>query len=249
MLRVKALLLAGQHEFAKSNECLFTAYQIMQQRFRNRYTGKVLITLSNNFLALNKTDSAIFYAHKALSTVVKIDSVNIFSLPAIKDLYPENTIEESADALADAFVKKYGETNDIQFANASIDCYNISFAVENKLLNYYQYDDSKLAVLEESRNRSENAIGLCYKLLQKTKNKQWAQKAFEFAEGNKSTVLLQSLKKNIAANNLLQNDSLYQKLQSLCFSSQHSSPETAYRNAHPACRYHTNAWLHHKSCA
>ena len=215
VLRVKALLLAGQHEFAKSNECLFTAYQIMQQRFRNRYTGKVLIALSNNFLALNKTDSAIFYAHKALSTVVKIDSVNIFSLPAIKDLYPENTIEESADALADAFVKKYGETSDIQFAIASIDCYNISFAVENKLLNYYQYDDSKLAVLEESRNRSEKAIGLCYKLLQKTKDKKWAQKAYEFAEGNKSTVLLQSLKKNIAANNLLQNDSLYQKLQSL----------------------------------
>lgn len=215
VLSTKASMLSEQHDYTKSNECLFEAIAITKENFFSRYTGKTLTSISNNFLSLGNTDSAIHYARLALSTVVKIDPSNIFSLPAAKDLYAENTIEESADALAAAYEKKYGETKDIRFANAAVDCYKISFTVENKLMNYYQYDDSKLTVLEESRGRSEKAISFCYQLLQQTKDNQWAHKAFEFAEGNKAMILLQSLKKNIAANGLLQNDSLYQKLQAL----------------------------------
>lgn len=215
ILSTKASMLAEQHDYAKSNECLFESFAITKENFFSRYTGKTLTSISNNYLKLNNVDSAIYYARLALSTVVKIDPSSIFSLPAAKDLYAENTIEESADAMAAAYEKKFTETKDIRFASTAIDCYKISFTVENKLMNYYQYDDSKLTVLDESRGRSEKAISFCYQLLQQTKDNQWAQKAFEFAEGNKAMILLQSLKKNIAANGLLQNDSLYQKLQAL----------------------------------
>lgn len=215
ILTIKASLLAEQQDYIKSNQCLFESFTIKRENINDRYMGKTFTAISNNYLKLNNADSAIYYARLALSTVVKIDPSNIFSLPAVKDLYAENTIEESADALAAAYEKKYGEAKDIRFANAAINCYKISFTVENKLMNYYQYDDSKLLVLEESRGRSEKAINFCYQLLQQTKDNQWAHKAFEFAEGNKSMILLQSLKKNIAANGLLQTDSLYQKLQAL----------------------------------
>ncbi len=215
VLRVKAALLAEQNEFKKSNECLYTASHVMQHRFTNRYNGKVLVGIASNFLKTAVTDSAIYYAHKALSTVTNIDTSDLLSLPVAHGLYVENTIKESTDILAEAFTKKYDQTNDEHFAAAAIACYDIAFTVENKLLSYYEYDESKLALMADSRNRSEKAITLCYRLLQKTRDQQWAQKAFVFGERNKSVVLLQSLKKNIAANELLQHDTLYQRMQNL----------------------------------
>ncbi len=215
VLNVKAALLREEKQYAKSNEYLMQSFAMINYDFFNRYTGKTLLALAGNFLDMGQTDSTLQYAHEALRTVTKVDSGNIFSLPLLSKRYAENTIEACADTLASAFIMKYTETGLLQYANAVLRCFDLAFAVENKLLVNYTYDDSKIALLDESRKRSERAIAFCYSLFQNSNDKLWAQKAFEYSEGNKAIVLLQSLKKNIAANSLLQRDSVYKRLQNL----------------------------------
>ena len=228
VLSVKAALLSRQKNYKASTACLQQA--LAENNFNSRYAGKVLQKIACNYTALGDADSAAWYAHLALRTVIKIDSTDIFSLPLTEDVYPENTIQESADALAEAFILKYNITDSIRYAAAAVKCYDISFTTENGLLNDYAYDVSKLVLLAESRRRSEKAIALCYRLLQKSNDTAWAQKAFEFAEGNKAVVLLQSLKQNMAANKLLQNDSAFQKLQSLKLQSAFAAKSIAENN-------------------
>lgn len=70
-------------------------------------------------------------------------------------------------------------------------------------------------MVQENRRQVENAIGVCYRLYQETKNTQWADQAFLFAEHNKSFVLNESVKRNIAASLFMQNDSIYNRIQEL----------------------------------
>jgi hypothetical protein len=96
----------------------------------------------------------------------------------------------------------------------AVSCYDLSFEVERKLLLNFTYDDSKLRMLKESRQRSEKAITLCYELFTISKNPLWINKAFWFAERNKSFILLESVKRNFAGG-LVENDSVYNQVQQL----------------------------------
>lgn len=182
---------------------------------KTRDAGKLLIKLGTYYLHINETELANYYFHKALYAVVAIDTGNIFSLPSKQQLYAENTIMEALDGKAEVLQLLYAQKKDVKYLITAVQCYELSFEVEQKLMQYFSYDESKLVMLNESRLRSQSAIHLCYQLYQLTNNTQWAEKAFEFAEKNKAFVLLESVKRNLASNSALQNDTLYQKAQSL----------------------------------
>ena len=182
----------------------------------NRYVGKILIGLGETFLLQKQPDSAIIYFQQALSKVIPIvNATDIYSMPNLAQLYAENTIIEALDAKASAFQMLYLQNPNIKYLQTAVQCYTLSFEVERKLLQYFSYDESKLLMLTESRQRSQKAITICYRLQQLTKNKEWAEKAFQFAEKNKAFVLLESVKRNLAGNKVLQEDTLYQKTQAL----------------------------------
>jgi len=73
-----------------------------------------------------------------------------------------------------------------------------------------------LAQQQENRNRSENCIDVCYELFAQTKDIQWIEKAFNFAEQSKSAVLLEA-KENASAKSTLKNDPLFIKEKELVF--------------------------------
>jgi CHAT domain-containing protein len=182
----------------------------------DRYEAKILIELGKIFLIANKPDSAVLYFQKALFDVLQsVNPNNIFALPNTTQLYSENTIQEALDAKANAFQLLYKQKPDIKYLTTAVQCYTLSFEVERKLMQYFSYDESKLLMLNESRQRSQQAIGICYQLYRLTSNNEWAEKAFQFAEKNKAFVLLESVKRNLAANRSLQEDTLYQRTQSL----------------------------------
>ncbi len=186
---------------------------------KRREIGKVYNYIGDVYELMNNDDSAAFCYHTALYTVAQVDSANIFSLPA--SIYAENTILESLDALAGLFIKKYQASNDEKFLKAALDCYELSFKTEYKLLLNFSYNESKQLMLNESRERSEKAISVCYMLYQKNQDKQWAEKAFSFAERNKAFILLESIKRNLATSVIAKNDTLFQQLQ-------HAQQEYAY---------------------
>jgi CHAT domain-containing protein len=188
---------------------------INSERGDDRDYCKQINILANAFVKVGKFDSAFFYYNSALGILTKTENYTVFSIPSSSKLYAENTILESLDAKAGALELLYRQNHNIKYLTTAIQCYTLSFEVEKKLMQYFSYDESKLLMLNESRQRSQKAINLCYRLYQLTKDNQWAQKAFEFAEKNKAFVLLESVKRNLASNSALQNDTLYQNTQKL----------------------------------
>ncbi|HMU09602.1 MAG TPA: CHAT domain-containing protein [Ferruginibacter sp.] len=186
---------------------------ISSQNLRNRETGKTYIAMGRAFVQLRSYDSALWFYNQALYTVVNIDTLDRFSLPKQKELYAENTIAEALYARADCIIAT--GTENIPELENSVSCYKLAFETERKLLDAFSYDESRQQMLEATRKQSEKAINTCYRLYQKTKNSRWANEAFLFAEHNKAFILTESVRRNTAASLYLQNDSLYEKLQSL----------------------------------
>ncbi|MBK8611390.1 MAG: CHAT domain-containing protein [Chitinophagaceae bacterium] len=181
----------------------------------SREKGKVYITRSKAFAYQNKFDSAFSAVDYALKSVIEFSPSTLYSLPQEQELTPENTIYEALDQKASLLTGMWEIKKDPFLLKQALGAYELAFVVERKLMNKFLFTGTTLAQLAESRQRSQKAISLCYQLYQLTKHNQWAEKAFQFAEKNKAFVLLESVKRNLAANGALQKDTLYQNTQKL----------------------------------
>jgi len=176
---------------------------------RSREIGKTYISMGKALEQLQLYDSSLHYYNRALYCVANIDTLNKFSLPLQKDIYAENTIAEALYARANCIINS-GVENTTQLENA-VSCFKLAFETESKLLQAFSYDESRLYMLEHTREQTEKAIAVCYYLYQKTKRSRWANEAFLFAEHNKAFVLAESVRRNTAASQFLPNDTLYEK--------------------------------------
>lgn len=180
-----------------------------------RDLAKIYLALGDSYKEMGRHDSAMKYYQVALQSVIAYDPVDIFSTPPEKQLYAENTIMEALDAKANLLQLMYKQKPDANYLEWAIHCYELSFEVERKLMQNFSYDESRLQMLKISKHRSETAISLCYQLLQLTNGNTWKEKAFVFAEKSKAFVLLESIKRNMAANSVLQDNSNFQHIQYL----------------------------------
>ncbi len=180
-----------------------------------RGIAKIYLELGKSYEASMQYDSALKYYQVALKKVVPVDSSNYLSNPLPTKLYAENTIMEALDAKANVLLIKYKQTANTGYLANIIDCYKISFTVEQKLMQNFSYDESRILMLTQSKKRSEQAINVCHQLFNISKNNNWTNEAFLFAEKSKAFVLLESIKRNLAGNTVLQNDSIYQHIQYL----------------------------------
>ncbi len=179
---------------------------------RRRENGKLYNLMGTTCEAIDEIDSALYYYKHALYTVANVDTTNIYSLPEPKNIYAENTIVESLDKIADCMSANCSSHNRQEWLENAAQCYKLSFVAERKLMLNFSYDESKLQMLAASRHRSEKAINICYELYQSSGNETWINRAFSFAEKNKTFVLLEAVKRNLAARTF-SNDTLYNKLQ------------------------------------
>ncbi|MCX6317848.1 MAG: CHAT domain-containing protein [Bacteroidetes bacterium] len=213
----KAKIADGKNEIPARNHFLQKAIALATEysrTFRVREIGKLLLTFCRpEYIALSDERNI----NKALFTVCSIDTTDRFSLPKKADLYAENTIMEALDAKAEWLTRYYPTDQQNKYWQTAVNCYELAFEVERKLLLSFSYDDSRIRMLRESRRRSEKAIGLCYQLYTATNDKNWINKAFRFAERNKAVVLLESIRRNMAASRLVQNDTNIKKEQGLRF--------------------------------
>ena len=198
---------------AAYNKSLDSLIVASDQNLRNREIGKISIAIGKALEQLQLYNPAMQYYNKALYTVTNIDTLNKFALPLQKDLYAENTIAEALYAKANCIVT--GDSGNIEELQHAASCYKLAFETERKLLNAFSYDESRLNTLATIKKETEKAIGVCYRLYQKTNDTHWAEEAFLFAENNKSFVLNESVKRNTAASLFMQQDSVYAKMQTM----------------------------------
>jgi CHAT domain-containing protein len=181
----------------------------------SREKGKILLAYATAKISNSELDSALFYTDKAMQSVMAFNPKDQFDIPEKVAIPLENTVYEALDIKARIITLMAERSINTELMGKAVFNYDLAFFEENKLMHYFLNTNSTLSQLSESRQRSQKAINLCYQLYQLTKNNLWAEKAFQFAEKNKSFVLLESVKRNLASNIALQHDTLYQKAQSL----------------------------------
>ena len=124
-------------------------------------------------------DVALNAIEKALQNLIPNYQKESFS---IENLYAETTFIDVFDLLASIYTLKDNK-------ETALNCYELSFKVEELLSNLYQYEETKLLQLNDNRVRSEKCMSLYYKLYKESGHSKYIDSAFILAEKTKAKIL------------------------------------------------------------
>jgi CHAT domain-containing protein len=212
--KIFADIYEAQNDYTKADAAYKSAlqYRLLDDSL-GRDLAKLYIAIGNYkelFPQSSFTLSPLAYYNKALKALQNdFNEKDSLALPNINRLTPENTYFEALDAKADYLYKK--DATNTNTLKKILEYYTASFKVERLLLNSFVYDDSKISFLNESRDRTHKALKICYTLYNSSKEPQWLDKAFQYIENNKATVLSQKIKENKITTGALLEDSLVVK--------------------------------------
>ena len=199
----------AKEAFAKAEQ-----YYLLNNNLKDREAGKLFLSQVRLYEKTGELNKALRLCQKALYSVTKVDSNNLSQLPSVTELYTENTIMEALDSKAGVLEKMIAkEQNDTSSLRQTIQCYELAFVVERKLMQGFSYDESLMRQAKESRKRSERAIEACHQLYLASGSAYWAEKALQFAEISKAIVLQESVKRNLAASKVVSSDTTLQQVQ------------------------------------
>jgi CHAT domain-containing protein len=212
------LVYTEEDKIPEAKEAFSKAEQYYLQKSNNnlkdRKAGKLFLSQVRLYEKTGELDKALHLCQKALYSVTKVDSNKLSQLPQTIELYTENTIMEALDKKAGMLEKVASlNTKDIASLTQIVQCYDLAFTVERKLMQGFSYDESLMRQAKESRQRSERAIEACYKLYLVSGSTYWAEKALLFAETSKAIVLQESVRRNLAATKVQTGDTGLQKVQ------------------------------------
>lgn len=176
----------------------------------NRQIGKIYIELGNLRQLEGRLDEALIYYNQALMAVLpNYKPALTTDNPSSDDLYEENTLFEALEGKANTLFSKYQADPQIKWLKSSLECHQLASRAESLLRQTYQYQSSKLRLQGFSRQRSEQAIEVAHLLFLKTQDPAFVSSAFQFAEQNKATILLEAVKRNVSLQKVAQGDSLF----------------------------------------
>ena len=199
-------------EFDKALIEFNNALKLAKTAFGNndREVAKIYNQIAEVYRLQNYSKKALETYQKALTTLLpNYVPENEFENPKSTFFYPENTLKQALDGRATIFTQ-------INNLEAALKNYELSFLVEKELTSTYLSQNAKLLQQQENRSRSEKCIALCYTLYEQTKAINWIEKAFEFAELTKASVLLEN-KQLVATKSTIKNDRLFLKETALTF--------------------------------
>ncbi len=162
---------------------------------KRREFAKTFIQYGNLRLAQGSPDQAISAYQQAIGQLIEpYTPKSSLDLPDASSFYAENALIETLVGMAKAYHQWYDDGQDLAMLEKALHCHELIFSVEQELRRSYLYESSKLFTMEESRERSEQAIELALELFEKTGQQahQWA--AFVFAERSRGTLLREAFR-------------------------------------------------------
>jgi len=126
-------------------------------------------------------------------------------LPNQNQLYAETVLVDALDL--------QGEIFKIKEPKKALQAFDLSFYIEDLLMNALVYENSKILMQLRSRNRTEKCISIYNELFRKEGKTSYLEKAFQLAENSKSGIL-KSYRANIK-NASAEEKKLLQELQNL----------------------------------
>ena len=163
------------------------------------YEKALLLFEQRKYAESSKEIQAVF---KVL--ILNYNSKNI--LPKENELYAETVLLDVLDLQAEIFLKQ-NQSKKALFA------YQLSFHIEELMMNILVYENSKIISQMRARNRTEKCILIYDRLYQKENKIQYLEEAFQLSEKTKSGIL-QRYRSNIKSASIQEN-SLLKGLQNL----------------------------------
>ena len=180
----------AKQEFEKAIQFNQKAYDTPH----HRQIAKTYIKTGDYYLTINQPNQAINYFQNALQCLLPdFQPQKVTDNPDAAEFDAENSIYFALEGKANALIALDEHLPTV------LETYDLILDVEDKLHSHYQFDKAKLELFNESRARNETAIGIAQRLYKRTKDKQYLETAFRFAENSKAAILLESLNRQKAA--------------------------------------------------
>jgi len=181
-LKNKAQLLLEKEEFELAEEVLKEIELLITEKKSPRQLAKFYVEKSSfHFIQLEK-DSALKSLDKALKLLLPtIEIEEITQNRAL--LYPENTFIDIFDAFAQY---SDGLSNKLSY-------YDLSFYVEDLLMNKINDPQSQLIYQTSIRKRSEKCLQLLFTEFKNSNNESFIWRALSYAEKSKAKILKSAL--------------------------------------------------------
>jgi CHAT domain-containing protein len=189
------------NSYLKKAEKLFfeTPNQQPRQIAKLYYEKALLLFEQQKYDESSKEIEAVF---KVL--IPNYNSKNI--LPQQNDLYAETALLDVLDLQADIYIKQ-------NQPKKALLAYQLSFHIEDLMMNILVYENSKIISQMRARNRTEKCLSIYDRLYQQENKIQYLEQAFQLSEKTKSGIL-QRYRANIKSASTAEN-SLLKELQNL----------------------------------
>jgi len=215
-------------QYNKAYDLLQKAYSIYIRNWGMTHpeTSECLLNFGKYFEKTGKPDSALYYYQKSIICLSEgFSDMSIYSNPspdmAISPLHLINSLKHKAAALSGY----YFMTRKFKDLEASLSTYDLAIRLIDKIRLGYQTQESKLFLSENEKATYISAIHTAYNMWKTSADKKYLNKAFEYAERSKASVLLAAIRtseaRNFAGipgtlleneNNLLRDIALYKEL-------------------------------------
>ena len=140
-------------------------------------------------------ESLKYYQRSLISIVPEFDNKNIYSNPDINNSFLDinllNALRWKANCL---YYYSLDVSHDEKDLKTSLETYELSIKLIEKIRNKYSYQESKLFIVDIAKNVFSNAINTSLLLYKHTGNIKYKEAAFQYSEKSKSVVFLSSIK-------------------------------------------------------
>lgn len=197
-----AQLAAQQGDYDKALALLEDAEsKLTKNMLLPRDLARFYVDKASLFTHKNEPQKAMENYQKALQILVPTNALK--EIPAKELLYTENTFLSIFDGLA----KLQGNSMEALYY------YDLSFYVSGLL--YEQYTDQEVKIIHQAawKNRTERCLEILFDHYEKTKEVQYIERAFAFAEKSKASVLRESFSKKLLLEIYPEDKSLQQREQ------------------------------------
>ncbi|MEL6845281.1 MAG: hypothetical protein AAFP02_18910, partial [Bacteroidota bacterium] len=154
---------------------------------------------------MGQHQAALQAFHQGLQIGVEaFDADTIIANPLLNQLdKQEPSIIYALAGKGDAWLEAYRSEGDTNLLRLAVECYQLAFAVEERLRLLYAFTDSKLYAGARNRPYYEHALQAAWQLYQQSPNDTYLALALEFVERNKAFVLWEAMNQSqVEAENL-----------------------------------------------
>lgn len=178
------------------NELMFKMYGHFNKHVQKNYS---LMRLSSAFQKCGYFSKALAYNQKALiQSSPSFYDTSYLKNPNVNDIPLRNVGKILIPNKANILYEMYKKNNDVIFLEAALETYQLFIPLINRLRQDYWAIGSRAILSEEILPHYEKAILIALELFNQSNNLKYQEIAFSFAEGNKSILLLESLRENVA---------------------------------------------------